>query len=194
MYNYYHFLQLDFLSLWWQRAPWTRLYFPMQIPNGHDIELYVMWSREISQNSNMWHFQFSIWLKCSFGEVQFAEKPSWIGPVVPKLQAIEGSQNNRKQKKSIPFSDYISHNQRSRLTTDSTRSQHMITYRCSTVNSTCLNAHSGKILRRALLISKGPASMASKNFECCHCNVKGLFPDFIHHLSMLSISRYLVRF
>ena len=33
--------------------------------------------REISlkSNSNMWHFQFYIWLKCSLGEVHFAEKP-----------------------------------------------------------------------------------------------------------------------
>ena len=35
-------------------------------------------------------FNFSIWLKCSFGEVPYAENLTWIGPVVPKLGAIEG--------------------------------------------------------------------------------------------------------
>ncbi len=49
-----------------------------------------MRSRKISLNSNTWHFQFSIWLKCSFGEVHFAENSTWIGPVVPKLWAIAG--------------------------------------------------------------------------------------------------------
>ena len=33
-----------------------------------------MRSRGISRKSDMWHFQFSIWLKCSFGEV-FCWKP-----------------------------------------------------------------------------------------------------------------------
>ena len=45
----------------------------------------MMRSREISLKSNLWHFQFSIWLKCSFEEVIFAENLAWIGPVVPKL-------------------------------------------------------------------------------------------------------------
>ena len=49
----------------------------------------MMWSREISLNSNIQHFQFSIWLKCSFGEEYFAGNASWIGPMVPKLWAIE---------------------------------------------------------------------------------------------------------
>ncbi len=35
--------------------------------------LYAMWSRGISQKSNMWYFQFSIWLKSSLGEGYFAE-------------------------------------------------------------------------------------------------------------------------
>ncbi len=38
---------------------------------------FVMWSREISGNLHMWHFQFSVWLKSSLGEVHFAENPSW---------------------------------------------------------------------------------------------------------------------
>ena len=64
----------------------------------------VVWSQ-----TSMWHFLCFIWLKCSFGEVQFAANPTWIEPVVPKFWAIEGLSNNRKQKKFIiPFSDYIS--------------------------------------------------------------------------------------
>ncbi len=51
---------------------------------------YMMWSRGISRKLDMWHFQFSIWLKCSLGEVHFAENPTWIGPVVPRLWATEG--------------------------------------------------------------------------------------------------------
>ncbi len=49
-----------------------------------------MWSRGISKMLHMWHFQFSIWLTWSFGEVHFAENPTWIGPVVPRLWTIEG--------------------------------------------------------------------------------------------------------
>ncbi len=45
----------------------------------------VMRSGGISRKSKMWHFQFSTWLKSSLREVDFAEKPTWIGPVVPKL-------------------------------------------------------------------------------------------------------------
>ena len=51
----------------------------------HVHALYVMQSRGISWKSNMWHFQFSIWLECSLGEVHFAENLAWIRPVVPKL-------------------------------------------------------------------------------------------------------------
>ena len=47
--------------------------------------IYVMRSREVSLKSNMWHSQFSIWLKCSLWEVYFAENPTWIRPVVLKL-------------------------------------------------------------------------------------------------------------
>ncbi len=69
----------------------------------------------------MWHFQFSIWLKCSLGEVHFAENPTWISPLVSRLWAIEDSQNNR----NLFFLLAISHNQCCRLPTDSTRSQHI---------------------------------------------------------------------
>ena len=51
---------------------------------------YVMRSSGISRNSHMWHFQFSICLKCSLGEVHFAKNPTWIGPVVLRSWAIEG--------------------------------------------------------------------------------------------------------
>ncbi len=46
------------------------------IPALMVARLYVMWSREISLKSNMWHFQLSIWLKWLFGEVHFAENPN----------------------------------------------------------------------------------------------------------------------
>ena len=54
------------------------------------LALYVMRSRGISRKSNMWHCQFSIWLKCSFRKAHFAENPTWISPVVLMLWAIEG--------------------------------------------------------------------------------------------------------
>ena len=47
--------------------------------------IFVMQSRGISRKLDMWHFQFSIWWACSLGEVHFAENPTWIGTVVPKL-------------------------------------------------------------------------------------------------------------
>ena len=60
----------------------------------------------------MWYFQFSIILIEVGGEfkgqVHFVETPTWIGPVVPKLQQLSNSQNNKKQKKYISFSGYIS--------------------------------------------------------------------------------------
>ncbi len=89
---------------------------------------YVMWSREISLRSNMWHFQVSIWLKCSFGGVNFAETPPESDQRFQRYQ-LKDSQNNKKQKKLIPFSSYISRNQCSRLLTDSARSQHIRAYK-----------------------------------------------------------------
>ena len=68
----------------------------------------VMQSREISLKLNMWYFHFSIWLTCSLGEVRFAENPTWIGPVFQSYEQLKYSQNNRKQKKFVPFSGYIS--------------------------------------------------------------------------------------
>ncbi len=69
--------------------------------------IIVIRYRGISQKSHKWHFQFSIWLKSSLEEVHFADNLTWIGPVVPKLKQLKDSQNNRKQKKCIPFSGCI---------------------------------------------------------------------------------------
>ncbi len=57
------------------------------------ISRYVLRSRGISLKSNiMWHFQFSIWLKCPFGEVHFAENSTKIRSVVLRiLKTIEYS-------------------------------------------------------------------------------------------------------
>ena len=52
-----------------------------------------MWSREISLKSNIWHFQFSIWLKCSFGEVHFVYNPTWIRP--PRASSSKVMSNGR---------------------------------------------------------------------------------------------------
>ncbi len=69
----------------------TSCYFPNFIFILIKINcMNVMWSRETSVKMNMWHFYFSLWLKCSFGEVHFAENPTWIRPMVLKLWAIEG--------------------------------------------------------------------------------------------------------
>ncbi len=96
---------------------------------GHCVILiectYVIRYRGISRKSNMWHFQFFIWLQSSLGEVHFAENPTWIEPVVPKLQQLKDSQNNRKYKKCISFSGCISQSMLP-LPTDPARSQHML--------------------------------------------------------------------
>ena len=42
--------------------------------------------------------------------VQFAENPTWIGPVVPKLEQLKDSQNNRKQNKTFFFWLYLTIN------------------------------------------------------------------------------------
>ncbi len=66
-----------------------------------------MWcdlGKSCSRNLHMWHFQFSIWLKCSFGKVHFAENLTWIGPVVPGLWAIERfSEQWKTTRNSFPF-------------------------------------------------------------------------------------------
>ena len=84
---------------------------------------YVMLSRKISLKSNMWHFQFFIWLKLSFGEVHFVENPTWIRPVVSKLQAIEWLSKQywiENERNSFLFLA-LSHNQCPPLLTDSSR-------------------------------------------------------------------------
>ncbi len=63
-------------------APWNPCFTNMltSIIMCYDLGKSV-WSR---------HFQFSIWLKCPFREIQFAENPTWIELVVPKLWVIDG--------------------------------------------------------------------------------------------------------
>ncbi len=71
--------------------------------------LNVMRSRGISLKSNMWHFQFSIWLKSSLREVHFAEKPHLNQTSGSKVKAIYWKiLKIEKQKKCIPFSGFIS--------------------------------------------------------------------------------------
>ena len=77
-----------------------------------------MQSRGISRKSNMSHFQISVWLKSSLENIHFAENPTWIGPVVPKLYQIKDSQNNRKHKRIAFLFLSVSHNQCSCLPTD----------------------------------------------------------------------------
>ena len=84
-----------------------------------------MQSREISQNSSMWNFQFSVWLKCSFGELHFAENPTWISPVVPRLWAIEGFFKTKEKNRNLFLFLAVSHNQCCRLLTGPARSQHI---------------------------------------------------------------------
>ena len=64
--------------------------------NWYLYMIFVMQSRGISRKSHMWHFQFSIWLMSSLGEVHFAENPAWIGTVVPRLRAIEKFSEQQK--------------------------------------------------------------------------------------------------
>ncbi len=54
---------------------------------------FVMGSKGISRKLSKWHFQLSISLESSLGEVHLVENPIWIGSVVPKLK---DSQNNWK--------------------------------------------------------------------------------------------------
>ena len=57
----------------------------------------MMRSRDISLKSNLWHFQFWIRLKSSFGEIHFVENPTWIGQSYEQwkiLQTIEIKRNS----------------------------------------------------------------------------------------------------
>ncbi len=58
---------------WPWLSPETKISYLVIFVSGYHN---VMRSRGISGKSSMWHFQFSIWLKCSFGEVHFAENPT----------------------------------------------------------------------------------------------------------------------
>ena len=68
---------------------------------------YVMQSREIILKSNIWHFQFPIWLKCLLGEVHFAENPPELDQWLQSYEQFNDFQNNR-EKKFITTSGYIS--------------------------------------------------------------------------------------
>ncbi len=75
---------------------------------SYDILCDAIW--EISQNSNMDIFSFLFWLKCSFGDVHFAENPTWIGSnVMSNWRILRKIENNRIH---------------SRLSIDSARLQH----------------------------------------------------------------------
>ena len=95
-------------------------------PDKTEVQPYLyMWlSRGISGKLHMWHFQFSIWLKSPLGEVHFAENPTWIGPVVPRLWAIEGVITIENNSYSVLF-PAISQDRHCRLPTDLARSQHI---------------------------------------------------------------------
>ncbi len=92
------------------------------------VRLYVMGSMGISRKSNVCHFQFSIWLKFSLGEVHFAEIPTWIIriPKFPKVPISNGKIFKTIENKRNAFLFLaVSHNQCSRLLTDPARSHHM---------------------------------------------------------------------
>ena len=55
----------------------------------------VMQSGEISLKSNMWHFQFSIWLKCSFEEVYFTKTQLNRTSASNVMSKLKDSQNKR---------------------------------------------------------------------------------------------------
>ncbi len=82
-----------------------------------------MRSSGISRNSHMWHFQFFIWLKSSLGEIQFAENPTWIGPVVPRLVSNWRILRTKENNRNLFLFLAISHNQCCLLPTDPARSQ-----------------------------------------------------------------------
>ena len=76
-----------------------------------------MQSRGISRKSNTWHFQFSIRLNYSLGEVHFAENPTWIGPEFwskSNLKILETIENIRNAFLFVA----VSNNQCSQLPTD----------------------------------------------------------------------------
>ncbi len=83
-----------------------------------------MRSREISLKSNMWHFQFSSWLNSSFERhIQLKWKPhlTWTsGSKVMSNWRILATENKRNSFCAV------SHNQCSRLPTDSAQSQHTL--------------------------------------------------------------------
>ena len=92
--------------------PFTQqIFYCLQILKEQNRQ-YVMQSREISLKPNT-HVTFPVFcfcfflilLKSSFGVVHFAENPIWIGTVVLFISydQLKDSQNNRKQKKLIPF-------------------------------------------------------------------------------------------
>ena len=91
-----------------------------------------MQSGEISRNSHMWHFQFSIWLKCSFREVHFAENPhlnrSSGSKVMSNWRIHRTIENNWNS-----FFLAVSHNQCCRLLTDPARSHHIYIFTSSGV-------------------------------------------------------------
>ena len=84
-----------------------------------------MRSREISLKSNMWHFQFSTWLKCSLRYILLKTPPDWTsGSKVVGKWRILWTQNKRNSLLFLAVSH--DHNQYSWLPTDSARLQHKI--------------------------------------------------------------------
>ena len=67
------------------------------------LDTYVMQSTEISLKSNMWYFQFFIWLEWYILLKTPPESDQWF----ISYKQLKDSQNNRTQKKLISFSDYF---------------------------------------------------------------------------------------
>ncbi len=85
----------------------------------------MMWSREIRLKLNMWHFQFSVWLKCSLREVHFAVKTPPESKQWFQIYSIEGSLKTIENKRNTFLFLAVSHNQFSQHPIDYGRLQHI---------------------------------------------------------------------
>ena len=114
-----------FVQSFRKRYPWVQLAGHQGKFQPH--ELFVVLSRGISQKSNMWHFQFSIWLRSSLRGVHFVinlpESDQWFQSW-SNWKILKTTENKRNTFLFLA----VSHYQYPRLPSDPTRSQHIWKY------------------------------------------------------------------
>ena len=74
---------------------------PLMLRNELMYNVHLLRSSEISQKSNIWHFQYFIFMFYSFKCQHFAENLIWMDQLFQSYDLLNGFQNKNKRKSCL---------------------------------------------------------------------------------------------